>query len=325
MTLFALDDVLERTVRERMKHAPQVHVGAPPASFDYFPFIPHGTLTPELGFSSKHGPFVEYLAQRDLRSVQREVAQPRLRALATHLPTSHDVPSQVVGFQTGLVGDVRYEALWSDVVAAAQAYHTLRTRAKVRSQRPGNLVVDYGDNIVLRVYGLEKNVASIIDADLEGIPSSNRAKVVHAPHYKLETLTAPHATGVFHIDSGYAQHRSKNWTTNIYYPDPLSEHASITKRKLQAPTANAPRASKPLVNRVALYAGDLLGLYLLEGVARRQYNVALNQPLPALRHLSYAALAHIIGEQAIMLDKHEKRHKPSKQEWNHLIGLAMSS
>jgi hypothetical protein len=329
MTLFTLDDVLRRPMRARVRDANQTRANPElTARLDAFPYIPHGTLTPELGFSAKHGPFIEFLAERDLRTVQREIASPTIRSFATHHATRQAIPSQVVGFRTGLTGGVRYEVLWSDVVAAGETYSLLRQRAKVRSQQRGNLVVDYGDKIMLRVYGLQKGQPCIIDADLSGVPPSGEGNPTHAPHYRLETLTSPRASGVFHVDSGYAQHRGKNWTTYVYHPNPLSSEATIVKRRLLPPQQNSsdagPRASKPLVERVALYAGDLLGLYLLDGVVRRQYGVALNQPLPPLQHIRYALHARVIGSDAIMLDENDKRHRPSKTEWNHLIGQAIS-
>ena len=334
MTLFTFDEALERPLGERTREAraalealvqqgksgvienitDRVRAGIDTGA----PLIVNESELLPRTIGLKHGPFVEYLVERDTRSVQREVHNPRIIATSTHYPREEVQPTQITGFRTSVKGGQRHEIVWTDVFTAWNAYQTLRqSKPKILQKREGMIQIAYEHDIILTIHGLRKNKSSVIDAVLEGVPSEGNVQHNHNSHYKLEVVGKKPVLGVFRVDSGYTQHRGRNWTTYLYREDFQRGTAAITK--------HTPETSRqPTVEKTALYCGDLLGLYLIQGVAKRQYGVEVNQPLPVGPSLHHMQIARHIGESAILIDARGNRLKPNKTRWNQLYSIAIS-
>lgn len=269
----------------------------------------------------KHGPFIEYLVDRDLRKAQKRITRPLLKPQMRWELTKAILPTQVVGFRTGLEQLTRYEILWTDVIAAFQLYHELRHRKPVVTRRErGHIAIDYHDGINLVIHGLHKRTPGTIEGWLAGIPSERKQGMTHDTHYKLEAIARTPANGTFRIDSGYSQERTRNWDIYLYYDNPLTQEpfGHVGRHN---PDTNR----KATIDRTALYAGDILGLYLITGVALRQFGVEINQPLPLAVPTDIMRDARRIGEGAIIIDKRGRHEQPNKTQWNQLYSIAIQA
>lgn len=336
MTLFPFDDVLDVPLRDRVAKAEVLlerlvankesgvvsDVGERVRRFAQRGDIPLIVKERELfadHVKLKHGPFIEYLAKKDLRPLRDAITRPSViprSSLIVNGSVVADIPTQVPVFRTGFPGYRRHEILWTDVFAAWDAYKTIRKQGKVVRREAGMTKVEYGP-LTLTIHGLRKERNGTFDAWLEGIPSTSKPGIAYKTRYLLEATADGSLDGVFKVDSGYPPERSRNWVTYLYREDKQSGTAAITKHD--------PRTNRqPSVEREALYTGDLLGLFLIQGFARRTYNIDINTPLPLIPDQRLLELAKRIGEDAIIIDEEGKRHRPSKTRWNQLYSMALA-
>lgn len=239
-------------------------------------------LNTEFNFSDRHGPFYDFIVDSDLRPIGREIERRPLPQTAL-FRGSKIIPTQFAGVRFGFKGGTRYSVSLLDIAEAELAYISLRKTGRVIKKTPndGRVVVEYEGNIRATLLGIHRKITNEFSAYVENLPSTSELEkqeetplsartltnTVYKPHYTLFASHHSRMKPIFSIEPAMVQHRTlaryiyKYWNNNIVKEDLTT-------------------APKQMQNRRDLSMQDILGFFLIDGIARRQYSVQLNCPFP---------------------------------------------